>query len=372
MAHVVAVVALASACGSTVVVGGTGDGGSAANGPGSGAGASDGSSSGTGTSGTGTGTGSAGGSGGGPEAEICGPCDCWQPSPEPATGDVTLEPVLADGELSGHAVSNGAANVKGAHLFVGMVEGTDYFETTGLMTFELTALPPDAEIVSAHLEAYQQAWGGPVYQAPMTQVVVESVQVPSVWGVDTVSAEPEVDPVSLSTGPGEGWRQADVTALVRRDRAHCRIDSQFRLRFDPSNAPEVSTHAVARFGSVSSTNPPLEQAPRLVITYRTGIPLQPDCGLLEAQLDDAIMAAQFCISSLGYLCNDGSWVVDKCGCPVVTGGTSSESTSVSEAEKASAAWTYFGCGPLDCDSCPPGPEDGPFTCEEATGTCVPQ
>lgn len=93
------------------------------------------------------------------------------------------------------------------------------------------------------------------------------------------------------------------------------------------------------------------------------------CSGLEDDVANKIAAAQACSPVLAVIqCSGAVTTVDLCGCTVVANDTKAEEAKI--AFLAFEDWVSVGCGPYDCESCPPGP-DTPWYCDEATESCKP-
>jgi hypothetical protein len=96
------------------------------------------------------------------------------------------------------------------------------------------------------------------------------------------------------------------------------------------------------------------------------------CTLLKEDLDQKVLAARSCDPTI-YLeqCNGEAMIYDDCGCDTVANEHNPE--AVKAALEAFAAWVDAGCGPYDCQWCPPAV---PALCEATpdgkTGYCVSQ
>jgi len=93
------------------------------------------------------------------------------------------------------------------------------------------------------------------------------------------------------------------------------------------------------------------------------------CDGLELGLVYRIDAAQSCNPYINTIqCSGAIVIYDRCGCEAVA-----NDGLVDEAELAIDAyddWVNAGCGPLDCDSCPP-PASSPWYCDPFEERCLP-
>jgi hypothetical protein len=96
----------------------------------------------------------------------------------------------------------------------------------------------------------------------------------------------------------------------------------------------------------------------------------PTCSSLEADLEDAWIAARRCNPSIDVDQCVGEMVYDTCGCEWVSNAMFPELAAF--AVEAYDVWVDHGCGPYDCAWCPP---PMPAICEPDsggnTGICVP-
>lgn len=193
----------------------------------------------------------------------------WDRAHEATDGDTTRTfDAAAESRLTGIAATNGAANESGAEITVGdwlFLGGPEKQQDLGAITFDLSALPPDARIVSATLEVFQTGVTGTVYSAPLTEVVVEHVRFQELHAADEAVriADAIARPV-LSKSDKVEWKAVDVTPAVRYELATCSTRAQLRLTFAPANERADSTDNQARFASDDAAS----DRPRLVIRHR--------------------------------------------------------------------------------------------------------
>jgi len=93
------------------------------------------------------------------------------------------------------------------------------------------------------------------------------------------------------------------------------------------------------------------------------------CDGLQADLVAKVAAAQACNPVLSVpQCNGGVTALDLCGCLIVANDSSAMEAKI--AMLAFNAWVNAGCGPYDCESCPPGP-GSPWYCDPTESVCKP-
>ena len=103
-------------------------------------------------------------------------------------------------------------------------------------------------------------------------------------------------------------------------------------------------------------------------TTTTTTPSGP-CEAVTEAVQDAIDAVQSCSPYVNTIqCSGDTVVLDTCGCEVVA--NDQYSTVAPDVLAAYHAWVDTGCGPLDCDSCPPPPES-PWYCDPTAERCMP-
>jgi hypothetical protein len=93
------------------------------------------------------------------------------------------------------------------------------------------------------------------------------------------------------------------------------------------------------------------------------------CAALLLDFGMKLDAAQACNPALSSpQCTGMSIVTDACGCQEVAGEGHPEAINASQL--AYGNWTFAGCGPYACESCPPPPQ-APWYCDPTSGRCVP-
>jgi hypothetical protein len=93
------------------------------------------------------------------------------------------------------------------------------------------------------------------------------------------------------------------------------------------------------------------------------------CASLEEELGMLVEEAQRCDALINALqCTGNTVVYDACGCALVANDYASDiaASSVVVYEH----WTGLGCGPHDCEHCPPSPSS-PWYCDPTTDACLP-
>lgn len=95
-----------------------------------------------------------------------------------------------------------------------------------------------------------------------------------------------------------------------------------------------------------------------------------DCEALGLAAGAAIDAAEACNPAIDAVqCNGSAVILDTCGCEVVANELNGQAVS-DAAKQAYLAWTSAGCGPFDCDACPPPPAVG-YQCDPTLSKCLP-
>jgi hypothetical protein len=93
-----------------------------------------------------------------------------------------------------------------------------------------------------------------------------------------------------------------------------------------------------------------------------------DCAALLQDFQARLATAQTCNPTIdSEQCTGAVVVDDTCDCPVVAAGSSPEAVSASTL--AHDAWIAAGCGPFDCDHCPP-PPPAAWHCDPVTNLCT--
>ena len=93
------------------------------------------------------------------------------------------------------------------------------------------------------------------------------------------------------------------------------------------------------------------------------------CEGLQADVVKKVAAAQACNPVLSVpQCSGMVTTVNLCGCPIVANDSSS--MVAENATSAFKSWVSAGCGPFDCDNCPPGPGSA-WYCDPTTAVCKP-
>ncbi len=142
---------------------------------------------------------------------------------------VTLDVVRA---LSGFLSENGFESDDNDALVGTIPDISGYLEERGILTFDLSAIPADATLVSAELRTLQGAPTGTPY-SQVVQVIVDHINglAPGVNFADFATT-----PLSVITAPPlsdnalQEVKTLDVTSQVADDLAAARGESKFRLR----------------------------------------------------------------------------------------------------------------------------------------------
>jgi hypothetical protein len=94
-----------------------------------------------------------------------------------------------------------------------------------------------------------------------------------------------------------------------------------------------------------------------------------DCAALLQDFQTKLDVALTCNPAIDMAqCTGAAVVADTCDCQLVAGESSPEAVSASQL--AHDAWVAAGCGPFDCDNCPPGPST-PWQCDALSNRCTP-
>jgi hypothetical protein len=94
----------------------------------------------------------------------------------------------------------------------------------------------------------------------------------------------------------------------------------------------------------------------------------PECAGLLQDFQAKLAGAQTCNPTVNSEQCTGAVVVDDtCNCQVVAAGLSPEAVSASQL--AHDAWVAAGCGPFNCDHCPP-PPPAAWHCDPVTNLCT--
>lgn len=93
------------------------------------------------------------------------------------------------------------------------------------------------------------------------------------------------------------------------------------------------------------------------------------CSGLQEDVEATVTAAQACNPAFSSpQCSGSLTVTDVCGCVVVANEKTPQAAQL--AAKAFNTWVGAGCGPFQCESCPPGP-DSPWFCDPTFKICRP-
>lgn len=106
-----------------------------------------------------------------------------------------------------------------------------------------------------------------------------------------------------------------------------------------------------------------------VVSVTVGTGGTSGCEGLQADAVATLEAAQACNPALSVpQCSGKNTAVDLCGCEVVANDSSF--TEAQLALMAFGTWVNAGCGPFDCESCPP-PPTSPWYCDSTEAICKP-
>jgi hypothetical protein len=179
-------------------------------------------------------------------------------------GPVTVDTIVHDAALIGNLQRDATGRrvwLDGAEPHVGTVDGR---QSRPLITFDITAIPSGARIVSAHLVLDQCATGGTPFVGAAHVIVDHLPTAATAPDSATFDVAPSaVSVAALPTDSTTGRRAVAVTASVAADYRGLRALTQFRLRLDGS------TGFVAFRGDGDDECPAVpEAAPMLIVTYR--------------------------------------------------------------------------------------------------------
>lgn len=168
--------------------------------------------------------------------------------------------ILATPELDGYIESDGTSNSQ-KDIQVG--RNVDSV-SRGLVSFDLTALPTGITIKAAQLRLYEKSTIGTPYTS------IGEIRIDHLTYGDSIDNEDYSRPAlignfaSLSSSKRQGWKEVDVTDLVRDDIANVRSTSQYRVHFslETSGGTNVGDYAV--FEAADRKN---NDQPQLVIEY---------------------------------------------------------------------------------------------------------
>jgi hypothetical protein len=178
-------------------------------------------------------------------------------------GPVTVDTIVHDAALIGNLQRDATGRrvwLDGAEPHVGTIDGR---QSRPLITFDITAIPSGATIVSAHLVLDQCAIVGMPFVGA-AHVIVDHLLAATAPDSATFDAAPSAATAAqLPTDATPGRRVVTVTASVAADYRALRALTQFRLRLDGT------TGFVAFRGDGDDDCPAVpEAAPMLIVTYR--------------------------------------------------------------------------------------------------------
>lgn len=202
-------------------------------------------------------------------AALCGTaaCELEDGGANSGTGptgqDVTVD-IPSTAALDGWVRSTGDFAITGSPITGDLdaaVPGIGYRQ---FYSFDLSALPAGATIVSATLRLYQSTTVGSPY-AKLGNVVVEHVDYGDALGPAGYSAVPLEGgaPPVISSDASVGPKTTGVATAVTNDLTAGRIHAQFRLRFSNTDA---NNDGVSDFAQFNDAEAPLNR-PILSVTY---------------------------------------------------------------------------------------------------------
>lgn len=222
------------------------------------------------------GTGATGGSGG-----SAGECTPTQEPPagwdldHPAQAADIIVSVPTIDALTGDGANNGAASSTGYFLWIGEEQGLEWIDHITGVSFDLSAIPHDAQVVEAVAHLYQKFVWGAVFTPPMERVVAEHVRFGSLWhlwGLPPI--EQAMGEALVSDDPALGWRTVDLTQITRYDLASCQDKTQITLQLAPEQNNEDNPggdyvlFCSENYESSPSPSSPPAHHPYLEIRYR--------------------------------------------------------------------------------------------------------
>lgn len=163
--------------------------------------------------------------------------------------------------LDGYVTSTGSA-VTWSQAMVG--DNSANIAVRGFLSFDISSIPPSANIISATLRAYQEGVNGTPY-ADLGNVIVDHLDYGTTLdGTDYDLAALQSNVGSLSNNAAIEYKTLDVTARVKADINDGRARSQYRLLLPTPTDSDNFEDAVF----FTSANCCTSNLPELVITYQ--------------------------------------------------------------------------------------------------------
>jgi hypothetical protein len=185
------------------------------------------------------------------------------PNPQPTSSTKTKKIILnAVNRLDGFRSSNGSGSTS-SNIRAGR---DSKLVTRFFVSFDLTELPDDIEVVSANLRIFQTKTMGDPYKTG-GDLLIDHLN----YG-DSLDSSDYSTPALLSSfetfsdKPTTGWREVEVTSEVIDDVVSARQFSQFRLHFEKELAGGDENGDFAYFESSEDTQRS-GNTPELVIEY---------------------------------------------------------------------------------------------------------
>lgn len=173
----------------------------------------------------------------------------------------------ATGPLEGYVLADSAGTTLNGRIVVGDTHvGTQPWGVRGFVSFDLSALPPTADVLEATVQLHQTAVIGAPFGS-LGVVALDHVVYGSVLEAGAYARSGLGAPVGVLTAElGLGPRRLDVTAEVRADLEARRGRAQFRLRFNVEHSGDALVDQV-QFASVEQSASP-DEVPTLFLAYR--------------------------------------------------------------------------------------------------------
>jgi hypothetical protein len=198
--------------------------------------------------------------------------------PQPVTSaafDITplsaliVDTIVSTASLDGWVQSDGFANADRGGPGTGDLDSraAGGLGERQFYSFDLSSLPPTAQVTSAVVRLFQATVIGSPYGS-LGNVVVDHLDYgTSLDGSDYNLAALLADVGTLSTDAVIQYKTLDVTARVQADRSAGRPRSQFRLRFSIRDSNNNGVDDDALFGDAELSCCLIDSLPQLVVTY---------------------------------------------------------------------------------------------------------